>query len=400
MSTATMSWALRQELATAVQQGLLYVIADSCDVAGTTRHCTPEYMEIHGRMPRATMFRRLGELEAYGLLTRQKFFTERGEAIYEIRLNLAALVNVPIKRRRPRDDGDEDSPEDTSPSGGDDGGAQAQEVNEIPESQSETLVSGEQSLTTAQAKSHSGDYHIDDPSLPKKESPPYPPPGGAFPKMELEAKAKRDALWERFKTGYPSIARMDQGLAREELDALPLDDAEWACSVLPALRKELEGPKAPPPRNAHLWLKKAMFKNFPRGKLDGPSLEPSRASYRIDSREGRAVIALCRVARKSLLESGGTVSFVGELTPAILAFAEADPRALWIENDRQIAAWLEFAAKHVRGERAEMRQTRGLGAELRQGIWAPWGWPPSKDGRPYEEPEPEEVEEFDDADQR
>lgn len=388
MSTATMNWALRQELATISQQGLLYVIADSTDVEGVTRHCTPDYMETHARMTRATLFRRLGELEEYGLLARQKFFTERGEAIYEIRLNLQALVKVPIKRRGPREDGDEDSPDDTSAGGDADGGTQGQEVNRSPESHIETMVSGGQSLTAAQAKSHSCDFHIDDPSLPKEDSPPYPPPGGVVPKREGQAQERREALWTRFKTGYPAIARMDQGLARDELDALCLDDAEWAVSVLPQLAEELKKPKAPPPRNAHLWLRKGMFKNFPRGK---PDAAPAPARVWID--EGSDMDRALAFVRNL---TGALQPFVitheakrgyfslAEVGPALLAmlkFAD-EPSAAWREVPHGSAEW----AAWQRAFRAWTGRSRTARLGAGDAIRVPGPFPPSKEGVVYDWP--------------
>lgn len=406
MCAITMNWALRQELETVAQQALLYVIADSAEPNGITRYCTPGYMEKHGRMTRATMFRRLGELEGMRLLERRKFYTEQGEVRYEIALNLDIEIKLPIKRRGPKDDPDEDGPDHTSAGGEAGDETQAQGMNETPESQGETLDSGDQSLTGAQAKSQSCDYHIDDPSLPKKDSPPYPPPGGSSSKMEGEAKARRDALWERFKAGYPSIARMDQGLAREALDTLPLDDAEWAVSVLPALRKELEGPKAPPPRGAHLWLRKEMFKNFPRGKLDAPPA-PDRVWIDENSEMDRA-LALVRGLTGALspfviTHEGKRGYFsaakVGPDLLAMLKFADETPTG-WREVAAGSAEWTAWQ-RAFRAWTGRSRSSR-LGAD--DAIRVPGPFPPSREGTIYDWPEPPaepppESPEDDDADQ-
>ncbi len=405
MSTATMNWALRQELPTTSLQALLYVIADSAEPDGVTRFCTPGYMETHARMTRPTMFRRLAELQDFRLLERRKYYTREGAVRYEIVLNLALEVKLPIKRRGAGNE-DSDSPDDTSPSGQEGEETQSQGVNETPESQIETLESGDQSLTSAQAKSHLGDYHIDDPSLPKKESPPYPPPGGVHSKMELEAKEKREALWERFKAAYPSIARMDQGLAREELDALPLDDAEWAISVLPALREELAKPKAPPPKNAHLWLRKAMFKNFVRGKLDAPAAPESVwiVEGSVEDRALRFVRSLTSSLTPFVMVRDGSRGYVSNVAVgpdllAMLKFADESP-TLWREVESGSPEWTAW-------QRA-LRAWTGRGATGRLGtngaIRVPGPFPPSKEGKVYdwpEEPEPpNEAHEDDDADQR
>jgi hypothetical protein len=104
MSIAAMNWALSQRLETHQQQILLYVIADSADPSGITRHCDPDYMVDRTRLSRATMFRRLAELEEIGALSRRKYYTESGTPRYEIRLNLEVRIDVPIRTRKSGDD--------------------------------------------------------------------------------------------------------------------------------------------------------------------------------------------------------------------------------------------------------------------------------------------------------
>lgn len=382
-----MNWALRQRLESHQQQILLYVIADSADPNGTTRHCDPEYMAEHARMTRATMFRRLGEIEGLGLLKRFKFYTERGAPIYEIRLDLALLIDLPIKRRK----GTEDDPAD------DETEAESRDGTSRPESQAETLPQShaETMVATivspsAAPQSQSCDYIS--PTLPKEDSPPYPPPGGAVSREEGEASRKRDALWQRFVQGYPGITTMDQREARDELDALTLDDAEWAVSVLPALKEDLRKARDRPPKNAHIWLKKGMFRNFTRVALGRTGSSPELLRYASDGAEGTALIALHAIGRAALYDSG-TVDYAGEITAQILAFAKAGRPSEWRFTDepRHIAAWTEFIGRAVHRARASMAVTQGLGASQREGIKVPWPFPPSKDGVIYDwpqEPEP------------
>lgn len=393
MSIVAMNWALRQRLASPLQQILLYVIADSADPEGVTRYCDPAYMEQHARLTRSTMFRMLGELQAQGLLERRKFYTERGDVRYEIVLNLEALVDTPIRRRK--------RPEDTGNSGEDEDGTQGEEMNEVPESHGETMVSIDQSPAGAQAKSQSCDYHIDDPSLPKKDSPPYPPPGGSSSKMELEAKVKRDALWERFKAGYPSIARMDQGLARDALDERALDDAEWAVSVLPALRKELEGPKAPPPRNAHLWLRKEMFKNFVRGRPD--AAPPPEAVWIAEGSDQDRALRFVRgltgaLAPFVVVRDGKrgypSAAALGLDLLAMLAYAAESP-STWREVSQGSPEWTAW--QHAFRAWTGRSATGRLGTD--NAIRVPGPFPPSKGGTVYDWPEPPGSPEDDDADQ-
>jgi hypothetical protein len=55
---------------------------------------------------------------------------------------------------------------------------------------------------------------------------------------------------------------MDQQTARAELDELSIDDAEWSVGVCATYAAECRKLRKPP-KNAHLWLRKRMFTNFP-----------------------------------------------------------------------------------------------------------------------------------------
>lgn len=375
MSTAAMSWALQQLLSTPQQQGLLFVIADSADPEGLTRYCDPPYMERHARLTRATMFRCLGEMQDKGLLERRKWYTEKGAVRYEIQLNFARFIDEPIRRRR--------KPDDPTNSGDDDADTQDEEMNPIPESHPETLDSADHSLTSDGPKSQSCDYHRDDPSL-IQESPPTPSGGRSRSKMELEAEGKRDALWNRFVQTYPEIKRMHQRLAREELDALSLDDAEWAVSVVPALAAELAKPKAPPPRNAHLWLRKRMFENFPRQKLDAPPPEGVWIAEGSDAdRALRLVRDMAKVVTPFMQLKDGQRGYLHKVPPgedllAMLRFADDVTLRwpLWPRGSASFAAW-------------QARVTEWVGKPLPlegDGIRAPCPFPPSRQGVVYDEP--------------
>jgi hypothetical protein len=378
MSIPTMNWALSQRLETHAQQILLYVIADSTDPAGVTRHCDPEYMAKHARMTRATMFRRLGELEELGLLKRYKFYSEKGAPIYEIRLDLTARIDLPLKRRRAADD---DGPEE------DDGGQEPADTTS-PESHGETLAEshGETLVETAVSPQASPQSHSCDRICPpvSQESPPNPPPGGGLSKAEAKQSWKHHALWDQFVAGYPGIARMDQLAARIEFDRLSVDDAEWAVSVLPSLKEELRKPKSPPPRNAHLWLRKAMFKNFPKAKIEPPP--PDEVWITEGSDEDRALRFVCGLAKKPVpfvrTRADGTRGYtrpaeVGADLLAMLTFErENDLRwPAWPRGSAEFAAWQSRFTQWV---------ARGLPIEPGSDcIRAPCQWPPKKDGTIY-----------------
>ncbi|WP_354132781.1 hypothetical protein [Bradyrhizobium sp. RT9a] len=373
-----MNWALAQELETCQHQALLYVIADSADPNGVTRHCDPDYMASKARLSRATMFRRLSELEDLKVLSRRKYYTEAGTPRYEIKLDLDLRISLPLRSRRK---GDEDDPDG--------------ENAEIPKSQAETLAGAEShgSETGAVSPVRPAQSHSCDSISPtlSKELPPNPPPGGFRSKREVERSEEREAVWRAFLGVYPGISAMPQDDARNALDALPIDETEWAISSAPLYAAECRK-LSKAPKNAHTWLRKAMFKNFPRG---GPP--PARPdSFAADSPEGRALAALHQVARKTIPTINGRVTYRGEVTPQLLAFAQAGERSAWpwIESSDatrdQIAAWARFIEAHVPGPRGPLIETRGLGANQRAGIHAPWPWPPKKDGSIYQNPVPEE----------
>jgi hypothetical protein len=374
MSVAAMNWALRQRLASPLAQILLYVIADSADPEGVTRYCDPAYMEQHARLTRSTMFRMLGELQERGMLARRKFYTERGDVRYEITLNFEVVTDEPIRRRK--------KPTDASNSGDDEAETQDEEMNETPESQGETLVDDDHSPTEGQAKSQSDDYQIN-PSLPKKDSPPTP--SGGRSRQELEQEEKRNLLWERFRQNYPGIAAMDQGLAREELDALGINDAEWAVSVLPALKSELAKLRDRPPKNAHLWLRKRLFENFTRAKLDAP---PPEGVWIVEgSDEDRALRFVRNQARAALpfvLTRGNTRGYLHK-TPV-----GPDLLAMLVVANQTPLRWPSFAPGTPEFASWQRRFSDWIASPLpldaaTGGIRVPWQWPPSKDGVIYDD---------------
>ena len=380
-----MNWALKQKLPTPQQQILLYVIADSADPDGLTWFCNPLYLERHARLPRSTVFRILGEFEQFALLERRKFYTDKGEVRYEIQLNFGCEIDLPIRRRKKTEDTANSTDDDTDP--------QDEEMNEIPESQPGTLVEGDQSPSPEGPKSQSRDFHIDPPSL-SKESSPYPLPGGSRSKLEQEQEAKREALWIRFKSGYPGIAAMDQNLAREELDALSLDEAEWATSVLPALSAELHKLRDRAPKNAHLWLRKRLFENFARGKLDAPPAEVWIAEGSPEFFALRLLRLMARIPSPMVHKNAeGVLGYrhllregMGELREDLLAM-----RAFEGQSDLR---WPRAPLGSAESAAWRQRFVKWLGVPLapRHGedyLRVPCRWPPNIDGTIYLDDEPQ-----------
>jgi hypothetical protein len=377
MSIATMNWALQQRLESPALQALLYVIADSADPNGMTRHCDPKYMADRARMSRPTVFRRIGELEKFGLLTRFKFYTERGAPIYEIRLQLEAFVDQPIKGRRTADEDDlDDDSEEIA--------ASETELNDRPKSQVETLVAPTKVSPGASPKSHCGDSISPTTS---KNLPPTPLRGGSLTKSEVEQGEKREAWGTSLRQNYPSIGAMDPGEARNALDELSLDDAEWAIASVPHYAAELRKNDWPP-KKAHIWLRKRMFENFARGTPPPPSAA-EQVWVAEGSQEDRAVRFLRGLSRAVMpfvmsRPEGGKgyplKAAVGADALAMLAFAD-DNEMQWkpvLRGTDQFAAWQERFVSWTGRPLAIVRLH-----DDGYGIRVPGPWPPKKDGTLY-----------------
>jgi hypothetical protein len=375
MSIAAMNWALSQRLETHQQQILLYVIADSADPSGITRHCDPDYMVDRTRLSRATMFRRLAELEEIGALSRRKYYTESGTPRYEIRLNLEVRIDVPIRTRKSGDD-------EASADGEDDAANRPESQAETlvgPESHSETLVADTKVSPVRLPQSHSCDYI----SPPMSERlPPNPPPGGVRSKKEAKQSEKRERLWALLRGGYLGISSMDQQAARAELDALSIDDAEWAVGACPAYAAEC-GRLRKPPKNAHIWLRKGMFRNFPKVEIRRP--EPEGVWIAEGSDEDRALRFIRRLVRlpsRFIGTHDGVPGYrhkfrIGPDLIAMLTFADDVPLR-WPKVERGTA---HYAAWQRRFE-----EWIGQPAPLEPGATAlhvPTPWPPKKDGTIY-----------------
>jgi hypothetical protein len=142
--------------------------------------------------------------------------------------------------------------------------------------------------------------------------------------------------------------------------------------------------KPPNVLSAHLFLReRSAWPGFAAQAPDAPSVPVS--GHDVTSEQGRAIIALYAVARVSPFVNGGRVIYRGEVTPQVLAFASAPEKSAWpfIEDEQQIGAWSAFLRERVLGNRPQLVISRGIGAEERRGISAPWPWPPRKDGSVY-----------------
>lgn len=358
-----MNWAMEQATGDPRAQCLLYVIADLANEEGVAWPGA-DWMAEKSQQSRATVYRRLEALQAMGLLvTFPRWIDERGKVWNaaapgrrrtspEIRLQFGVF----IKQQAPTVD-DENPNEGPTPQ------SQPETGVSLPETGSSQLV--------RQGSSHCGDnnHHLNR----KEDIPPNPPPGGV---VDLEG-------WKDFETdwGEPILR---QSLARQVWAALKPDERDPVRRAARGYAIYLRSQKRPPNRlGAHLFLKERdAWEGFAKLAPDAVAAEVGDA-YDANSIEGRAIIALYAVARTRPRELRGRVLYPDEITPQLLAFADVDvnPRAVFLDDPAQISRWSQFIAKHVKGARTGLIDTRGIGADMRRGVWAPKPWPPRVDGK-------------------
>ncbi len=221
-------------------------------------------------------------------------------------------------------------------------------------------------------------------SEPEPELPPSGPPDGGSASLSPDG-------WKEFESDWQepiirqSIAQAEFALLKPEERML----ARQAARGYVAWRKAQKKP--PNVLSAHLFLReRAAWAQFATYAPDARSAIGA-GGYEPDSVEGKAITALYAVARIRPAESNNRLRYTGEITPQMLAFAQAADRASWpwIEDRQQVAAWSNFVGAHVRSARPPLIVTRGLGEAMRSGIYAPWLWPPRVDGSLTEARPPE-----------
>lgn len=210
-------------------------------------------------------------------------------------------------------------------------------------------------------------------SEPEPEDSPQPPSGGSVTDDDGFKSFEED--WEE------PILR--QSLARQVWAALTAEErtvARQAARGYVVWRKRERKP--PNVLGAHLFLKERDA--WPRFATLAPSESrlANVSGYDPKSPEGRAIVAMYAVARKSPFENNNRIIYSGEMTPQLLAFADVGgvSRWQWIEDRQQIGAWSNFLNGRVLGSRPPLVAARGIGEAQRSGIYAPWPWPPRKDG--------------------
>jgi hypothetical protein len=225
--------------------------------------------------------------------------------------------------------------------------------------------------------SYTGEGLISEPE-PEPDSPIGPQGGVSEPaspgeETEPEHFAAAWAAWR----GHEAMRR---DLALDEFRKLPAEKQRICRNAIPLFNAALDRLGRTRVPNFHLWIRARGFEEFPGALQTDPAA--SRTSFDVESREGNAIVALYAVARARPFETRGCVVYAREVTPQILAFADAGASSSWqwIEDRQQIGAWSSFLSANVLGARPPLIVDRGLGDAKRSGIFAPWPWPPRKDG--------------------
>ena len=244
------------------------------------------------------------------------------------------------------------------------------------------LNSNASETSTAPAVSqpyHSGEGSDSSNPEPEPESP-LTPPGTRAKMVSGEEPEHFEPAW----LGWPGrlVGRRDLGLAA--FCELTTEQQLHCRAAVPLFAQEFVKSGRKFPMGFHLWIRARGFDEFPGAKLASSPAVSTGGLVEVASTAGDALVALYAVAKALRpFQSQGKFVYRGEITPRVLAFAgvvgdrESWP---WIEDKAQIAAWSSFIAEHVKAARSTMVVTRGSGADARTGIYAPWPWPPRKDG--------------------
>jgi hypothetical protein len=367
MSIEALNWARKIYVGDAMAKALLRGIADYADEHG---HCFPS----HGRlstdceMSIATVKRRLAQLEELDLLVTFRCWVDehgvrnrerRGrETSREIRLHLAKRIAPP-------------APPDDDPNPQDDvGGGSAS----TPSNPNEGGLPAPHGVPAAPPGGALVTSPNSEPSSNLKDSP-LPPSGGSV-------EADLDDGWKEFEADWQEPI-LRQSIAQREWAKLSPEQritARQAARGYIAYRKAQRKP--PNVIGAQAFLRECDA--WPKFATYAPELAraTSGKSYSSDSPEADAIRALYATGRAAApFEHKGRLVYPQPVTPQLLAFAQAGSASSWefIELGKAIAAWSTFLDAHIFGVRSPFVVTRGD----RRGIFVPWLFPPSVEGKVY-----------------
>lgn len=368
MSIRAMNWAMHARTDGVSAQCVLFVVADTANEHGVSIHADPDYIADRTRQSRATVFRRLKELEAVGALTRFKHYREDGSAAYEVRLALDAVIDY-----------------DVAPDASDAPDLEAKsQIETPPKSQIET--SGISPVR--QAESQSCDSSNPSKSPEEVRIPPTPQAGGEWP---------HEASWKEFEEAYREpILRQSQ--ARAVWTVLSDAERDLATRAARGYASHRSRQKKPPNvLNAHTFLKE----RDAWAAFVAQSSEPKLAALEVvfvpeDSPEWRAhqvIRMICGIPPLQSMnyEEGRGVRLV-PLSPAELAleqFADQDPQSWPVvaAGTQMCGAWRQFLRVEPRPIIVGTIRKEYLPGKWKDdwpikelGLRVPCDWPPRKDG--------------------
>jgi DNA-binding Lrp family transcriptional regulator len=341
-------------------QCVLYVIADVANERGVSLYSDPDYIAERTRQSRATVFRRLDELERKGALTRFVRHNSDGRRVYEVRLHLDRSIDY-----------DAISDAEHEDSGG--------------ESQIETLPS-ESQIETGGGESHPCDSvsltretHTEE-SVLESKIPPNPPLGG-FHASEAAVES-----FKPFLECYPApITDMPKALAlwvalsaAERAEALT--GAKGYRSYIEAERRANRNRAV---KDAHRWLKDRQWTGYLIAGKSAEALE-QRFSAPMGSPQANAWDVFYRCCGEidgipkyliSVTPAGRVARVPREWPPLV---GEATEWKTWIEGTPQFAAWLRRLCE-LPDVQIRLRTQLIDGKSVRV-IRVPGEFPPAKGG--------------------
>lgn len=406
MSIRAMNWAMDQRTDGPSAQAVLYVIADRANEHGVCRHADPETIADKTRQSRATVFRRLEEMERAGVLARFTRHLEDGRREYEIRCRLDAAINYRVRKDRALEIyayDDELCETVISEIPYDSAG-----TSEVVESQIETH--GHESQIETQPvspvrlpESHSCDSQESPSKSPKKDSP-LPPKGGVTADDQGIEEARKSQTFAAFEAagGEPIL---HQVRTRQIWAALTVPEEILATAAWRGYQANRRAQRKPPNSvNAHKFLQERdAWEGF--AKLDAKAqTAAARVERTIRDPEGSAWIGLHVIVGIFPFgfnrDPGGKFLVPSPLPPAVVAFADltdergrADKTGWYFAatGTNQFGAWLGFVSE-ASGRAPRIEDFNGT-----PGLWVPWQWPPRKDGTlstAGPDPLPDGIEDF------
>lgn len=382
MSIAAMTWAFTLPLKPSAKVVLL-AIADFADENGV---CWPSLSTLAERatQSRATVQRRVGEMQDLGILTRfERRREDGGRASDELRLNLALtaadLANFDDARSDDDDNSAGDPPYQIAMGGG-----------STPDTPPSHSCDG--------PPSHSCDPHKNHQSEP---TPPLPPSGGRERDLRNDDLEGFAEMW----VAYPGHEIMKRSRAEQVWSAMTPEEREHARLVVPLLAETYRRLHRKAIENCDRWLARKGWKEFTK-----PAAAPVLPARRWVA-EGGAEFAARQVAAMIAgvpppptiddRERGRGLWLRGDPPPDLIALAafadqQHDDWSLLEDGSAQFAAWRDRLEAWL-GTRVEPQRVwlepyiAGVhdlpamheGFRLRRGthgLRAPVAWPPRRDG--------------------